>query len=837
VVDDAPLTPRRDVVLIADASAEGQVIATALRARGFAVAFAPIERLEARVLEEAPRVLLVDIDQPGARDAIERLRELPGGQEPELCCLGSLARAAEVGATSASGRAFERPLDVHAILAHVAALAEPAPLEDSIVDDGLPEPPRAKGETLPPAMPDDLSGQFVSAFPSAFPGAPDPLDLGSLFPAEHAEGDAGAPPTALQQPTQLSPDLMALLAAAEKRVLSDLPPSSPAAGAEEEVDLVLADEFLAVLEEPLDADDEEPGTGPDLGQSGGLDPGTGPNPLVGETTGALPSVDAERSLVDPLAGASLAASSPGGPPSPVPTPAPRQSDPAVTIPQVKTTAPRSVEAKSYAEGPSTAWDMSRFSRPIDEPTPTTRHLAQPPQTSVGRPPLTSAGRAPLTSAGRAPLTSAERPQPAPAQRPPPPPVADALPISPPPTPALATTPREATFIPPASAAASMRGPPPPTAPSLASRALVEPPSMPPVLASAGEKSPGASRPVEVLGEGDAPRSLARAIAERSTGALAFHAEGGVRRVVLQDGDIVTAGSGFAEETLLAFLSARGDIEREVALRLAGKLPPSGRHAGAALIAHGYLAQDALWPVLRAHAEWLIGRAIATEKGTVELEAEPPGRLRAEPNVFGGATGAEVFVEVVRRVVPPDLALARLGGRTARIDHGAQVKLLGECALRSEEEALVIAARGASVGEVLARGEPDIAALFYALACLSVIVTLTPSRPASVRRPAAEDPLDEEAIRMRVRARMALVEDGDYFAVLGIPRDATSYEIRRAYLDLRRSFEPSRILTAATADLADDVRLVIEVLDEAYEILRDGHRRERYRRAIEAGPPA
>jgi len=45
-----------------------------------------------------------------------------------------------------------------------------------------------------------------------------------------------------------------------------------------------------------------------------------------------------------------------------------------------------------------------------------------------------------------------------------------------------------------------------------------------------------------------------------------------------------------------------------------------------------------------------------------------------------------------------------------------------------------------------------------------------------------------------------------------------------------------VLTAATADLAPDVRLVAEVLDEAYEILREPHRRDRYRRAIEAGPP-
>ena len=44
------------------------------------------------------------------------------------------------------------------------------------------------------------------------------------------------------------------------------------------------------------------------------------------------------------------------------------------------------------------------------------------------------------------------------------------------------------------------------------------------------------------------------------------------------------------------------------------------------------------------------------------------------------------------------------------------------------------------------------------------------------------------------------------------------------------------MTAATADLQDDVRLVIEVLDEAYDILREPHRRERYRKAIESPAP-
>jgi curved DNA-binding protein CbpA len=96
-------------------------------------------------------------------------------------------------------------------------------------------------------------------------------------------------------------------------------------------------------------------------------------------------------------------------------------------------------------------------------------------------------------------------------------------------------------------------------------------------------------------------------------------------------------------------------------------------------------------------------------------------------------------------------------------------------------------------------------------------------------------LDAEAIRERVRARMQLVDDGDYFALLGVTHTATGYEVRRAFLELRRAFEPARILTAQVLDLADDVRKIVLVLEEAYDVLRDAARRERYRRAIDAVP--
>jgi hypothetical protein len=313
-----------------------------------------------------------------------------------------------------------------------------------------------------------------------------------------------------------------------------------------------------------------------------------------------------------------------------------------------------------------------------------------------------------------------------------------------------------------------------------------------------------------------------------------------RRIVLREGDVVTLSSTSEDESLLAFLGVRGDLPRETVRRLASKFPPFGRHAGAALVARGYLRQDQMWPTLRAHAEWLLARMLQLGDARLVMEAQPPGRLAGEPAVFGGSTGAEVFVEVVRRIVPPADAVDRLGGLGSRVTEGPESRLLGECALGSTELDQVHAMAGRSLREVLATApEGDLATVIFALAQLGVVEVMA----AVGERVGLDEPgpvagvaeLDAEAIRERVRARMQLVDDGDYFALLGVTHTATGYEVRRAFLELRRAFDPSRVLTPEIVDLAEDVRKITVVLEEAYDILKDAARRDRYRRAIEAAP--
>lgn len=350
--------------------------------------------------------------------------------------------------------------------------------------------------------------------------------------------------------------------------------------------------------------------------------------------------------------------------------------------------------------------------------------------------------------------------------------------------------------------------------------------------------------IVVIEPSDARRFFADAIARRLSGALCFEDDGIVRRVVVRDGDLVTAASGADRESLVWFLGARGELPREEVERLAGKVPPYGRHAGAALVAHGWLGQDQLWSVLRAHAEWIATIVLRLGRGTAQLEPEPPGRLRSEPSAFAAKAGAEIFVELVRRAVPPDEAIDALGGEASRIGDGPAHALLSECALPPGEAELVARARGGTLGDLLARSpDAEIASMVYGLALLGVIEVIPgvePARAVGARGDGSSPDLDsavidEEAVRARVRARLELVEEGDYFSILGVSRDATSYEVRRAFIELRRAFEPTRILTPRIGDLADEVRKIVLVLEEAYEILRDAARRERYRRAIDARP--
>jgi hypothetical protein len=798
---------------VSDASAEAERLISALRARGYQVVDVPLGLLVNRVSVQRPALILCDADAPGAVESVERIhRDVPGGHRVDVVFVRERSSRSNVELTSIIERegsgSFDRPVDDGALTRKVEALiglpsrherprlaaggrapilvaATRRPFRydqkagSSVVPEAPPpsQPPKSSTWVAPPSNPPSGPGSSPQS-------SPEPSSLRRDDPPMSV-----APSVAQVPQARLSPELEMLLGRAEQRVSqgrASVAPPSDRLSPEAELEAILPADLLASLDEPLDLDDgDESDAGPST--HGGAD----------ERGGSTRNTATGGSKTGQGTGSRIPAQGTG------------------------------------AEG---AGEVQVQPEPQQHTEPPPSRETEPPKTPPAMPPRVNAGvgseSAPPPSEADQRITAAGAPSDMP------PPSLSAM-VNP-----SAAPGQQASTKPPKAAPSEPRNEVPvaPVIPShdlgaavIGSGPSPAPPSVP---------APNGNHSLELpatLRAGEAIRCLALAVRSRYTGAIAFENSDGIRRVVFRDGDFVTAATSADDESLVACLTERGSLPTDAASKLGRKLPLFGRHAGAALIAHGYLQQDELWPVLRSHAEWLIGRIARLERAETGVESEVPARLATEPAVFGGATGAEVLVEIVRRVSPPEPSAQRLGGTAVRLQLGGGRGLLGECALAPDEAELVRALDGETLGEVLTRSKSsDFASALLALVELGIVETTAasaPARRAPEPAPARVEPdrLDHEALRSRIAARRALVDEGDYFALLGVSRSATSYDVKRAYAELREALDPGRVLTPATADLRDDVDAILVVIDEAYEILADDLRRERYKRALEAAP--
>jgi len=90
-----------------------------------------------------------------------------------------------------------------------------------------------------------------------------------------------------------------------------------------------------------------------------------------------------------------------------------------------------------------------------------------------------------------------------------------------------------------------------------------------------------------------------------------------------------------------------------------------------------------------------------------------------------------------------------------------------------------------------------------------------------QRPAAEDR------RAALLARYALVEDGDYFEILGVSRDATADDVQRAHDRIARELDPGAVGPVLAGELGAKLDAIREVLGEALRVLGDKDLRPRY----------
>ncbi len=322
---------------------------------------------------------------------------------------------------------------------------------------------------------------------------------------------------------------------------------------------------------------------------------------------------------------------------------------------------------------------------------------------------------------------------------------------------------------------------------------------------------------------DARHQLANAMARRRTETWTMRASEGTRWLQLVEGDIARIGSTVLGESLVDFLSETGAIAKSAVRALAFPVPPFGRHAALALVSQGVLAAEEWRDDVRAHCEWLLGRIVAAPLRVQLAQSEkPPAEIADDIDVMASRSGVATWVEAFRRVGghPQDFAN---GQGVAEVRPGSAYGVLEEAKLTTDERAALDRFVSGAIAVDATQVDRETLGVMVALQLLGVVEVV------AIRKPDGAESI--VAVAERVRVRRALVEEGDYFALLGIPLEATGHEVRRAYVDLRRWFEPGRFRKGERSAMQDDVQVVAELLDEAYEVLRSPERRAEYRKAI------
>jgi len=298
--------------------------------------------------------------------------------------------------------------------------------------------------------------------------------------------------------------------------------------------------------------------------------------------------------------------------------------------------------------------------------------------------------------------------------------------------------------------------------------------------------------------------------ERFSGCLRVVAgEAPERRLWWSEGQVIGGASTAAGESVLGRLAARGLLSPahvELAARWGTGDPRRDveRLAQSALIKPQEMREALREPVRR------IVERIA-ESGSVAWELHP-GEAPAIAVELGVPLAAMIAGGVQRGTTLAQLRVAVNDARRPRLSFAGPEALAAELRWPA---VTAIAERfdgQTQVGELVAAAVADEEVVRGVVYVLELLGHLAPE----IDDPAASlTALD----RQRVRERLRLARESDYFALLGLPREASRAEVLRAHADLTATFCES-LEPDSRVELAEEIEELLAALDEARDVLSD-----------------
>jgi len=334
----------------------------------------------------------------------------------------------------------------------------------------------------------------------------------------------------------------------------------------------------------------------------------------------------------------------------------------------------------------------------------------------------------------------------------------------------------------------------------------------------------------VRGVSDVALLLAKLFAQNTTGRLAFRRDEIEKVIFFDQGRPVFASSNQPGDRMGELLVREGKITAAQYERCQTQVAQSGRRIGEILVDFGYLKRRELLPAVRRHVEDIVYSLFGWDHGHYLVTIDPTA---SSERIRMSRHPAALVLEGIRRKLDRSTLDRLLGPPSTVIEVRDRERLGGiinTADLAAEERAALAAFDGqadlAQVARTVGGDIADILPLAWGL----VVLGLATARRADTGLEESTALIGETDLaidRERVRARWELVSEADYFALLGVRRDATAFEIRRAYQSARRDFAADCFPVDLRRELARELDDIATVLDEAFRVLRDDRLRVTY----------
>jgi curved DNA-binding protein CbpA len=344
-----------------------------------------------------------------------------------------------------------------------------------------------------------------------------------------------------------------------------------------------------------------------------------------------------------------------------------------------------------------------------------------------------------------------------------------------------------------------------------------------------------------LAETPLPQILRWIFVDQLRGTLTLTRGADVRRLYFEKGELRTATSSREPQRIGQFLRRRGKVsDADLSWAVDEIARQKGSRLGRKLVERGLLTRPIIDAEMKRLVEEIVFSAFEWESGEYRFE---PSSAVLDPDIVLSFSTAAIIVEGIRRLPENPVFRERLGEGTRVLRLAREPMSRYQYLPLAPQEAYVLSRIDGlldvdSLLVIAGSSRGAAAKMLYALLSCGLVEWKTDGteKRASVgtvatlnvdvsSEPQRSTPGHAELVRNTWRR----IDWLSHYELLGVAREATADDLRRAYLEKSRLFHPDLRNRPDLVDLEKELTAVFERLRIAYETLADPAARAEYDR--------